>query len=187
MRKIILAVDDEQPVLHSLGRMFENKAYDFVPFNSSVEALLALKTVKPHIIISKKRMPHIHGVDFLSRAKAISHRSLRILLTGNQGSEDTIGDHIDRIMMKPWCDDELEYEVRRTTVHHDKIIVPISDKSGTKNTRGCGMCGSDSTSHEIRFDKYTESICNDCRTKLISFTGSFMEPMLMRQMLGNVI
>lgn len=186
MKKIILAVDDETSVLRSLNRVFRSKSYDFISFNSPVEALLALKTIKPHIIISDQRMPLIHGADFLSKAKTISQRSLRIMLTGYNLPDDACDHHIDRIMMKPWINDELEHEIVNTTVHYDKIYVSVLDPTRMKGFHECSLCGLEDISHEIRFDNFTEYLCVDCHAKLISYAGSSMESTLIKQMIGNV-
>jgi DNA-binding NtrC family response regulator len=186
MRKIILAVDDDRSVLHSLGRVFRQKSYEFIPFDSPIPALLSLKSVKPHVIISDRRLPHINGVDFLSRSKNISQKSFRILLTGFGNREDHQKDHIDRVMFKPWCSEELEMEVEQTSVHADRIVVSLWD-SPKNGARTCGMCGHDAVDYEVRYDSFTEFLCEDCRAKLDSYAGSSLEPMIFRQMLGNVL
>lgn len=186
MRKIILAVDDDKNILHCLERSFKNKPYDFISFDSPIPALLSLKKIRPHVIISDNRMPHILGVDFLSRAKSMNQRSLRILLTGYSYDCENNA-HIDKVMQKPWQSDELEFEIASTTVHHDRIIVTIPPQSRDEDSRKCSLCGSDSVTHEVRYDTFTECLCEECHLKLDSFTGSYLEPMIMRQMLGNVL
>ncbi len=187
MQTIIMAVDDEEHVLSSLGRLFRNSRYHFVPFHSPVNALNSLKKIKPHIIISDQRMPLIHGSDFLSRAKTISQRSLRIMLTGYTPRDMTDDHHIDRVMMKPWDNDELEHQIMATTIHHDKIFVKVAEKSLKECHHVCGLCGHDEISHELRFDQFTEHICCDCHGKFMTYAGSPMESMLIGQMIGNVI
>ena len=186
MRKIILAVDHDQKALQSLGQAFRHKSYDFIPFDSTILALLALRHVKPHVIISDSRMPHIKGVDFLSRARTITQKSFRILLTV-PGKRQNPGEHVDRIMQKPCSGGELEHEVAKTTVHSDRIIVPIVDSPKKNAHKACGLCGSDTVTHEVRYENFTECLCTDCRTKLHSFAGSYLEPMILRQMFGNVL
>ncbi|MBU1167983.1 MAG: response regulator [Proteobacteria bacterium] len=186
MRKIILAVDDEECVLRSLCRLFRSEHYDFVCFTSPVEALAELKTIKPHIIISDNKMPHIPGVDFLSRAEMISQRSLRILLTGYTVQDDGCGTHIDRVMAKPWHNDDLEHEVTNTDIHHDKIIVAIVDSAEMKPMHECSFCGSKTISHEIRYDTFTEGMCSNCHTNFNTYVGSSMESSIFKHMIGNV-
>jgi response regulator RpfG family c-di-GMP phosphodiesterase len=147
---------------------------------------LSLGKIKPHVIISDNRMPHILGIDFLSRARNMNQRSLRILLTGYSYDCENNA-HIDKVMQKPWQSDELEFEIANTTVHHDRIIVSIPAQSKTIESRKCSLCGSDSVTHEVRYDSFTECLCEECHVKLDSFTGSYLEPMIMRQMEGNVL
>jgi response regulator RpfG family c-di-GMP phosphodiesterase len=187
MRKVILAVDDEKSALNSLHRLFRSRHYDFISFDSPVEALDAIKKIKPHIIISDKQMPGMEGIDFLSRAKLISQRSLRILLTGHLHPEDNNAKHIDRIMTKPWDNDELEYEVEKTTVHYDKIIIAKHGFYEMLKNSECSLCGSNDSDHEIRFENFTENICANCYTKLANYADSSMESIMMKQMMGNVL
>jgi two-component SAPR family response regulator len=186
MQKIIMAVDDETSVLRSLNRIFKSRHYEFHPFESPVEALAALKRIRPHVIISDHHMPHIHGDDFLSKAKTISQRSLRIILTGIELRGKGNKRHIDRIMPKPWIPEELESEIMNTTVHKDKIFVPVTSRTGMDESTHCCLCGNCDISHEIRFDDFSECVCTACRSKLMSYAGTSLESMLINTMIGNV-
>ncbi len=64
-RKNILVVDDEPSWLKVLRYFLENKGYAVRTVSSGVEALQALQTYHPDIILSDVRMPEMNGFDLL--------------------------------------------------------------------------------------------------------------------------
>lgn len=167
MQKTIMAVDDEKSVINSLNRVFRSSQYNFVGFDSPVKAIFALRKIKPHIIISDQCMPHIHGIDFLSRAKSISQRSLRILLTGFEIQKRKSNQDVDRFILKPWDNDELENVVINTIVHNDKIFIPVSPAVMEDDSIRCSLCGIIDISHEVRHNNLTAFVCTDCHSALM--------------------
>lgn len=186
MRKIILAVDDEKCVLSSLGRIFRGDDYEFIPFNSPVKALEALDTIKPHIIISDKRMPHIEGVDFLTRAREILHCSFRILLTSFETAGGQLTGNVDCVIYKPWNSEQLLDMIRSMHVHPDRIVLPVNDFLDD-NAPGCDLCGQTCISSEIRYHNYSDYVCSDCFGKMVMYRGGCLENMIIDSLLGNVI
>lgn len=184
MCKIIMAVDDEKHVLASLKRMFRGQDYEFVAFQSPVEALNALQDLKPHVVISDKRMPHIEGVDFLTRVSEMLHCSLRILLTGHPNTERDYRNPVDRIIEKPWNNGKLEHEINRTHVLPGSLAIPLEEASGPVE---CSLCGQFHAQWEIRFADFSEYVCNACYGSLIPYGNSFSAWVMMNQMMGNVV
>ncbi len=77
----VLFVDDEQRVLNSMRIMFRRR-FD-VYFAS--DGLSALEIVKKHdidVVVADHRMPQMTGVEVLTAVRALSPRTVRILLTG---------------------------------------------------------------------------------------------------------
>jgi len=105
MNRRILLVDDEQAVLDSLYRQlcFD---FDISIADSGRKALQVMETSpKFAVILSDRRMPAMDGISFLTRAKAISADTVRLMLTGNADQKtavDALNDGcIFRFMNKP--------------------------------------------------------------------------------------
>lgn len=64
-KKNILVVDDEPSWLKVLRYFLENKGYEVKTASSGTEALKALQTYHPDIILSDVRMPEMNGFDLL--------------------------------------------------------------------------------------------------------------------------
>lgn len=184
MVKIIMAVDDEKHVLSSLSRLFRGKDYTFVPFHSPVAALNALMDLKPHVIISDKRMPQIEGVDFLTRASEMFHGSLRILLTGYHRKKRDVSPPVDRVITKPWHNDILKHEISRTRLLQNGLAIPLEAASSRE---GCNLCGQALSHWEIRFSDYSEYVCSSCHDKIMPYCDSFSESVMLNHMMGNVV
>jgi response regulator RpfG family c-di-GMP phosphodiesterase len=81
-RPRILFVDDEPLVLQALSRMLRH-AFEIVTEPSGPAGLSAIRNGRPFaVIVSDMRMPDMNGATFLKMARAISHDSVRVLLTG---------------------------------------------------------------------------------------------------------
>lgn len=184
MQTIIMAVDDDKHVLSSLGRMFRKDSYTFVSFHSPVIALESLTKVRPHVIISDRKMPGIEGEDFLTLASEMLHCSLRILLTGFRNSGGDSKDAIDMVFTKPWINEQLEFEINRSRFMPNRIDIPLIAYSGFIE---CSLCGSHQANWEIRMEDCSEHVCSRCYERLMHYFDSAQESILMKHMLGNVI
>lgn len=108
----ILAVDDENPILNSLRRIFIEAGYVFIAANSGAEGLAVLQHGRQFdVIISDYRMPGMNGIEFLTLVHQQLPESFRILLTGMAPGKDidaalksgVVSTHIP----KPWDNDVL--------------------------------------------------------------------------------
>lgn len=116
MKKVLLIVDDEIQVLHSLERVFEDDDYQVLSANSGAEGLKLIKEYSPQVIISDQRMPNMTGAEFLIQAKKIHPNSIRMILSGFSDF-DAIKEAINqggiyKFFNKPWDNDVLREEVR---------------------------------------------------------------------------
>jgi CheY-like chemotaxis protein len=69
-KKQILIIDDEQTWLKITSHILRSRGYGVLTAGSGVEALKALASFKPDLILSDIRMPEMNGfdlVDFLKR------------------------------------------------------------------------------------------------------------------------
>jgi CheY-like chemotaxis protein len=115
----ILFVDDEENILHSLRRLFHREGYDIMIASSGPEGLDILRDHTISLIVSDQRMPDMIGAKFLTKARAISPQTIRMMLTGYSDLEtatQAINEGgIARYITKPWNDDEFKMIV------HDAI------------------------------------------------------------------
>lgn len=111
----VLCVDDEPGILRSLQWLLQ-KDYDVQIAQGGEAALALLKDADFDVIISDQRMPKMTGAEFLRQAKALSPRSMRLLLTGYSDMQALLSSVNDgeiwRFIKKPWDNNELKQVVR---------------------------------------------------------------------------
>lgn len=116
MEKIkILFVDDEQYVLKSLRRLFDDDDYTILTASSGQEGIEILEKESPQIIVSDYRMPSMNGIDFLRKAYIRKPDAVRIVLSGYADTAVVIEaineGRIYKLIPKPWNDDELKIAI----------------------------------------------------------------------------
>ncbi len=123
MEHTLLFVDDEQNVLNSLERLFEDEDYEIITASGGNEALQKLDSKKVSLVVSDYRMPVMNGVEFLQQVKAKAPETIRIMLTGFADMEATIDSinksGVHRYVTKPWNDEELKTIVRDSLMHYE--------------------------------------------------------------------
>ncbi len=109
----ILFVDDEPQILETLKLVF--RGWNIKTTTSAKEALKLLQSETFSVIVSDQRMPEMTGVEFLKEAKALSPKSVRILLTGYSELDNVIesinSGEVYRFITKPWDNDKLKETV----------------------------------------------------------------------------
>ncbi len=109
----ILFVDDEPQILETLKLVF--RGWNIKTTTSTKEALKLLQSETFGVIVSDQRMPEMTGVEFLKEAKALSPKSVRILLTGYSELDNVIesinSGEVYRFITKPWDNDKLKKTV----------------------------------------------------------------------------
>jgi DNA-binding NtrC family response regulator len=110
-RARVLFIDDEPRVLNSMRIMFR-KEYDTFFADNGAAALGIVKAHDIDVIVCDHRMPQMTGVEVLTRARELSPRSVRILLTGYadlNAVEGSINDsEVFRFLTKPCAPEELK-------------------------------------------------------------------------------
>ena len=109
-RPRLLFVDDEQRVLNSMRVMFRRE-FDLFLASHGAEALEIVKNKDIDVIVADHRMPRMTGVEVLSKVRALSPRTVRILLTGYadlDAVEGSINDsEVFRFLTKPCAPKQL--------------------------------------------------------------------------------
>ena len=110
----ILFVDDEERILRSLKMLFKAQ-YDVITTTDGREAVEIVKRENIHVLVSDQRMPGMTGVELLSRVKACSPNTLRLLLTGYADLDAAIeavnGGEVFRYISKPWDSNDIRATV----------------------------------------------------------------------------
>lgn len=120
--KILLLVDDEPNILHSLKRELHiwasQRKLEIEVSESAKHGLELLKTraCDTLMIISDLRMPEMKGSDFLLEVKRLYPEIITILLTGYSEPDEiakVIREGVFSYMQKPWNSRELLMEVQK--------------------------------------------------------------------------
>ncbi|WP_332739056.1 response regulator [Hydrogenophaga sp.] len=106
----VLCVDDEPGLLRSLRWLLRGQ-YEVAVAGSGLDGLALLSAEHFDVVISDQRMPGMTGTEFLERAKRVSPRSIRLLLTGYSDFNAVLSSvnesEIFRFISKPWDNQKL--------------------------------------------------------------------------------
>jgi putative nucleotidyltransferase with HDIG domain len=107
----VLIVDDDELILKALGRILESAGYDPRCYVAPDDALAAIESDAPVVIISDYMMPTMDGVTFLKQARARFPGAVRILCTAAEDFRVALqavnSGEVFRIISKPWHQQEL--------------------------------------------------------------------------------
>ncbi|HEC18522.1 MAG TPA: EAL domain-containing protein [Gammaproteobacteria bacterium] len=123
MERTLLLVDDEPNNLKALRRLLHNDGYRILTAGSGREGLALLEDHNVNVIISDQRMPHMTGVEFLSKVKDLYPQTVRIVLSAysdfsvftdaiNHGS-------IYKYFTKPWDDKLMRINIQEAFQHSE--------------------------------------------------------------------
>jgi len=108
----VLFVDDEDNILNSLERLFIDGNFVFLRATSGAAALELIRQRPVAMVVSDHCMPGMNGVELLSRVRAISPETVRVLMTAHADFETAVAainqGEIFRFLSKPWNDAELK-------------------------------------------------------------------------------
>lgn len=122
----VLLVDDEPQLLAGL-RIHVRREYDVYAAPGGAEALEIIREHGPFaVIVSDMRMPRMDGVEFLREARAVTPKTVRILLTGYADVESAIGavndGKIFRFLTKPCPPPQLLQAIGEAVAEYEKGI-----------------------------------------------------------------
>ena len=143
MQELILIVDDEEHVVHSIMRMLSLAGYETVGTVDADEAMTILGKEKPAVLICDQRMPKIEGLELLQKAKRISPHTIRMLITGYSDIAVVIAaineGQIYQYISKPWQEQDFLGKIQmavafwRETLHKEEMLKQsLRDKENWK-------------------------------------------------------
>ena len=107
----VCIVDDDDLILKALARILETSGYQPRCYLSPEQALRAMETDRPAVIISDYMMPGMDGVTFLKHARGRAPNAVRILCTAAEDFRVALqavnAGEVFRIIAKPWHQQEL--------------------------------------------------------------------------------
>ena len=110
VRPRVLCVDDNPDILRVLKRQLGQR-FDLSIAQTANDALALMGRAPFDVIISDLRMPDVHGLVFLKKARQLAPSSERIILTGQADpttmsvARGAAGTEV--LINKPWSKDEL--------------------------------------------------------------------------------
>jgi response regulator RpfG family c-di-GMP phosphodiesterase len=166
----VLMVDDDRNLLDSFRRQFR-KSVNLETATSGADGIQAVRDGGPFaVVISDMQMPNMNGIEFLSKVRAISPNTVRIMLTGNANLDvaiDAVNDgNIFRFLNKPVDTDQL-YQTISDSIQQYRLIT--SEKVLLNKTlKGAvdlmtdilGMVNPIAFSHASRIKQYAHTIVN---------------------------
>jgi len=91
MRKNILIVDDEKPVVEVLSIALRGAGYEILKVHSGREALETLKSCQPQLILLDIFMPEMNGLEVLEKIKSQeSSKSISVVMISTSGQKEDI-------------------------------------------------------------------------------------------------
>ena len=125
MLKRILCVDDEPNILQAMERQFR-KQFEIHTALGPVLGLRAIVEKGPFaVVVSDLRMPEMSGIEFLTRVRATSPDTVRVMLTGQADMEAAIAavnqGNIFQFLSKPCPADTLARALTAALEQHRLI------------------------------------------------------------------
>ena len=121
----LLVVDDEVDVCDSVHDLLRRE-FHVLKARSAADGARLMQEHEVHIIMTDQRMPHITGVQLLTKVRARYPQAVRMLFTGFADLEAIIASinqgHIFRFIKKPWQPEELEAAVREAAAEYDRLV-----------------------------------------------------------------
>ena len=123
MERTLLLVDDDEEIGAALKRLLRLDGYNILCARSGQEGLDLLARNQVQVIVSDQRMPEMSGVEFLSRAKELFPKTVRIILSG-YADIDSVTDAINhgaiyKFLTKPWDNETLCTNVLEAFRHYE--------------------------------------------------------------------
>ncbi len=123
MERTLLLVDDDEEIGAALTRLLRQDGYKILRARGGQEGLELLAQHEVNVIVSDQRMPGMLGVEFLSRAKELYPKTVRIILSG-YADLSSVTDAINRgaiykFLTKPWDNEMLCANVLEAFQHYE--------------------------------------------------------------------
>ena len=147
---LVLAVDDESSILRIIAMQLESEGFEVQTASTGEEAIEALTTIDPDIVVLDVMMPGMTGLEVLAWIRKVSTVPV-ILLTGQAADRQKISGlnrGADDYVTKPFNPEELAARVRavlrstaqdeqedRGTLRMGDIVIDLDSRLVMKNSQ----------------------------------------------------
>lgn len=120
----VLLVDDDGPLLASLGDLLQRDGFDVTTARSGREALAALDAAWPDLVLLELAMPGMSGQDLAAHIKKRADIPIIVLsrITAVESKVDAISRYAEDYVTKPAHHDELAARIRRVLSRRDDRV-----------------------------------------------------------------
>jgi DNA-binding response OmpR family regulator len=113
----ILVAEDEPLMLMAIEAKLKNEGFEVIGAQDGRQALKALETTVPDLIITDILMPYTSGLELISIVKSNQNKKIPIIVLSGLGQEDTVMEAFqlgaDDFITKPFNPTELSVRVKR--------------------------------------------------------------------------
>lgn len=125
-------MDDEKSYADLMAQMIEdNLSRDVVTFTRPLDALAALGTLRPRVVVTDYFMPQISGLEFIRLASAIVPNAVFVMISGH--NLDEVSEQLERlpalkaVLAKPFGWRRLADEILRVWPDRAESSTEIAD------------------------------------------------------------
>jgi len=116
-------VDESFSALESIKWVFKDEPYYLFAFDSPLDALSVIKSLKFSVVVADQSMREMDGIEFFEKARQKSPNTLGIILTSyldfDKALEALDKGLVDRFIKKPWNCIGLKQAVKMAVEHYE--------------------------------------------------------------------
>jgi CheY-like chemotaxis protein len=129
----IFVVDDEPSICSTLATILRHDGYDVTAFTNPLEALWAIESLRPNLVITDVSMPELNGIELGIRIRAKLPSCKVLLFSGQAATSDQLSNakmrgHEFDILTKPVQPRDLLTEIKFIAEYPDEsenlILLP---------------------------------------------------------------
>lgn len=122
-QRTVLFIDDEFNILRSLQRALQLESFQVRTTSSPSKALKIIEEEPIHVIVADLKMPKMHGLELLERARKIRPDAIRLVLSAVDDSKTILSainkGEVYRYIVKPWDTVELVFTIQQALDLYD--------------------------------------------------------------------
>jgi DNA-binding NtrC family response regulator len=134
-RPKVLLVDDEPGILETLQILFRGEGYEVALGRNGREALEALESERPDLVVTDIRMPGVTGLEVLAKVREMDAEIPVILMTAQaslQSAVRAVNEGAYYYLQKPFSNDDLLAICKRAVEAHE---LKVENKALKKEIR----------------------------------------------------